>query len=141
MKNVQGGFNPILNVWGEGGHLKSCKIESVNRLKQKAYALTRCHLTRPGHGDGPIAKDRTVVTPTLVQLYAQCSWCCSGVHPNSCQTKPRGENVRTKPPRSAQNNCHSTATQLPPNCRSTASQLPLLFMEQITCPLEGVKNY
>ena len=69
-KNVQGGFNPILNLGGEGGHLKNCKIESVNRLKKKAYALTRCHLTRPGHGDGPIAKDCTVVTPTLVQLYA-----------------------------------------------------------------------
>ena len=31
MKSVQDGVIPILNVGGEGGHLNSCKIESVNR--------------------------------------------------------------------------------------------------------------
>ena len=41
MKSVQDGFIPILNVRGGGGHLKSCKIESINRLKKRAYALTR----------------------------------------------------------------------------------------------------
>ena len=37
MKSVQDGFIPILNVGGEGGHLKSCKIKSINRLKKTAY--------------------------------------------------------------------------------------------------------
>ena len=58
---------------------------------------------------------------------------------NNRQPKPTCKHMRAQPQRPAKNNCHSTATQLPLNCRSTASQLPLLFTEQNTCALEGVK--
>ena len=48
MKSVQDGVIPILNVGGEGGHLNSCKIESVNRLKKKGLHVDATLPPTPG---------------------------------------------------------------------------------------------
>ena len=41
MKNVQGGFNPILNVEGEGGASKELQDRVHQPFEKRAYALTR----------------------------------------------------------------------------------------------------